>query len=316
MTQSLEPLFEQATRLLRSGNVVAFPTETVYGLGADAFNPHAVAKIFEIKRRPFFDPLIVHVCCADDAWRLCEPNGIARQLARQFWPGPLTLVLPKSPSVPDIVTSGLPAVAIRVPDHPVALKLLTHVGQPLAAPSANRFGRISPTSAEHVRSDLGSDVPLVIDGGPCRNGVESTVLSLADGQPTILRPGATPREAIEEAIGPVRSSGESAATPQSPGQLKSHYAPQTPMRWASAADPPTQTERVGLIAMKPGPWRGYTVVETLSGSGDLLQAAAGLFAAMRRLDAQRLDRIECERAPMQGLGVAINDRLTRACHRS
>jgi len=307
---------EDAARLMKAGQLVAFPTETVYGLGAVALDPKAVARIFEVKRRPRFDPLIVHVATPGGAFSLAATRPrLAQVLAEAFWPGPLTLVLPKSPLVPDIVTSGLGSVALRVPDHPVALALLETVGTPVAAPSANRFGRISPTRATHVQTDLGDDVSLILDGGPCRKGVESTVLSLLEEQPTLLRPGATTREQIEAVIGPIGFAQNTSAPHHSPGQLTSHYAPHTPMRKLTPETRPRVDERVGLLAIAPRDATGYAAVEVLSQSGDLLEAAAGLFAALRRLDAQRLDRIDCEMAPLRGIGVAINDRLARGCQR-
>lgn len=307
---------DDAVRLLLAGQLVAFPTETVYGLGARALDPQAVARIFAVKRRPRFDPLIVHVATAGQAFALTSStSSVAELLAERFWPGPLTLVLPKSPSVPDIVTSGLGSVALRVPNHPLALALLEAANVPVAAPSANRFGRVSPTQAAHVQADLGDEVPLILDGGPCRMGVESTVLSLLDTPPTLLRPGATAREDIEALIGPVQETQGTPAAPHGPGQLTSHYAPRTPMQRLTHETRPREHERVGLLALKPRPVDGFAAVEVLSATGDLLQAAAELFAALRRLDQQPLDRIVCEMAPMQGIGVAINDRLARGCQR-
>jgi L-threonylcarbamoyladenylate synthase len=307
---------EDAVRLLLAGQVVAFPTETVYGLGALALNPPAVARIFDIKARPRFDPLIVHLATARDAWALCScRSAVAQQLAESFWPGPLTIVLPKAPIVPDIVTAGLTSVALRVPAHPMARALLEKLDAPLAAPSANRFGRVSPTRADHVDQDLGEAIPLILDGGPCQNGLESTVLSLLGDRPLLLRPGATPREDIEAVIGPIEIDSGHGAAVISPGQLNSHYAPRTPMQPLESKTWPNQVERVGLLALKPTQSEGYAAVEVLSQSGDLLEAAAQLFAALRNLDELNLDRIVCELAPMRGIGVAINDRLLRGCQR-
>jgi L-threonylcarbamoyladenylate synthase len=307
---------EDAVRLLQAGQLVAFPTETVYGLGAKALDPQAVARIFQAKRRPRFDPLIVHVASASKAFELCTGRPrVAELLAEKFWPGPLTLVLPKASIVPDIVTSGLGSVALRVPDHPMALALLQAVDAAIAAPSANRFGRVSPTQAVHVQADLGDEVPLVLDGGPCRKGVESTVLSLLGDRPTLLRPGATACEDIEAIIGPIAIGQSTPEQSHSPGQLTSHYAPHTRMQMLSADTLPGSHERVGLLALRPRPAFGFAAVEVLSQTGDLLEAAAALFAALRQLDAQRLDRIVCEMAPMHGIGVAINDRLARGCQR-
>jgi L-threonylcarbamoyladenylate synthase len=307
---------EHAVRLLTAGELVAFPTETVYGLGALALNATAVARIFEVKRRPRFDPLIVHVAEANQAFELCaQLPAMAEALAQKFWPGPLTLVLPKVSSVPDIVTSGLPSVALRVPAHPIARQLLRSVNAPVAAPSANRFGQVSPTQARHVEVDLGAEIPLILDGGSCQNGVESTVLSLLEGEPTLLRPGATAREDIERLVGPIRVSCEAGTIPQSPGQLTSHYAPRTPMQPLGPDTLPAANERVGLLAFQANPDSGFAEVEVLSATGDLLEAAATLFAALRRLDSRGLDRIVCEMVPPHGVGVAINDRLARGCAR-
>ena len=305
---------QAAATLLSEGKVVAFPTETVYGLGAIAFDSHAVAQIFEIKGRPRFDPLIVHAASAELAFELCERvSTTAERLAAAFWPGPLTLVMAKRPSIPDIVTAGLPSVAVRVPSHPIANQLLRAVGAPLAAPSANRFGKVSPTASSHVEADLGFRVPLILEGGPCRHGVESTIISLLHERPQLLRPGSVAIEAIRALVGEVELNIEPTTLPQSPGQLRSHYAPNTPMRPYREQLIPQPDERVGLLAIGPRSASGYVCIEVLSPSADLLEAASNLFAALRRLDALRLDRIDCEFAPPRGLGLAINDRLSRGC---
>lgn len=292
----------RAAEALRRGEAVAFPTETVYGLGADALNARAVARIFEIKKRPSFDPLIVHI--VGDVDRLAEADDPrVAKLARKFWPGPLTLVLPKKPIVPDIVTSGLDTVAVRVPDHRVAQRLIRAFGGPIAAPSANLFGRVSPTTAEHVREQL--RLPIILDGGPCRVGVESTVVSLAQARPILLRPGGVPVEDIERAIGPLQKGSR---TIQAPGQLPQHYAPRTPIRPLGRRLP---KGRVGLIAFRR-PREGFAAVEVLSPTGDLREAAARLFASMRSLDALGLDGIVFEKVPERNLGRAIMDRLRRA----
>src|SRR4051812_43151826 len=227
----------RAAEALRAGGLVAFPTETVYGLGARAHDAFALAKIFEAKRRPFFDPLILHVADTSQFEALIAPEARrdprAEALRARFWPGPLTLVLPKAPDVPDLATSGLPTVAVRMPAHPVALALIRAAGFPLAAPSANPFGRLSPTTAAHVQAhfqagDAGID--LILDGGACWVGVKSTIASLAGEPPMLLRAGGAPREAIEAAIGPVASAPAAAERPQAPGQLPGHYAPRTPLR--------------------------------------------------------------------------------------
>lgn len=307
-----------AKRLLEQGKLVAFPTETVYGLGAHALDVQAVLRIFEAKGRPQFDPLIVHADTAEHAFALADQvPEIAMRLAERFWPGPLTLVLPKRTLVPDLVTSGMPTVALRVPAHPVALELLRSFGRPVAAPSANKFGRISPTTAEHVRSEFGAEVELVLDGGACRTGVESTIVSLVGPRPVLLRAGGTPLELLEPFLPMIERPSSDPDHPLAPGQLPSHYAPRTPLLIGSREMPrDLDGRRVGFIGVGPArPTSGYATVEWLSPTGELRQAAAQLFAAMRRLDALSLDCIVAELAPDHGLGVAINDRLIRASKR-
>ena len=307
----------EAARVLRGGGVVAFPTETVYGLGADALNPDAVARVFEVKGRPEFDPLIVHVAEREQLSGVTDlfPELGAR-LADRFWPGPLTLVVSKAEAVPDLVTAGLPTVGVRIPDHPQALAMLRAAGRPVAAPSANLFGRTSPTTAAHVLEQLGERIDLVLDGGPCRVGVESTVLLLTESPPVVLRFGGVPVEAIEQEIGPVRiaAGGIAEAGAQvSPGRLTQHYAPACSMllveEWSEGPSGP----EVGVLAFSIPPPRGqYGAIEVLSPSGDLREAAATLFAAMRRLDHAGVRIIVSELAPERDLGRAINDRLRRA----
>ena len=310
-----------AAAILREGGLVAFPTETVYGLGANALNPHAVARIFAVKNRPRLDPLIVHAHCqAALAPLLQRFPPIAQQLAEQFWPGPLTLVLPKADMVPDLVTSGLPSVAVRVPDHPLALELLRTVELPLAAPSANPFGRISPTTARHVADQLGDQIDLILDGGPCKVGVESTVLSLLDERPRMLRPGGVSLEDLQQAIGPIETINSSAPTSQpqaSPGMLAQHYAPRIPVIIEERPDPANHAEeRIGLLAFAPVPdARQFTAVEVLSEQGSLEEAAVHFFAALRRLDELGLEVILATPFPEAGLGRALNDRLRRAAAR-
>ncbi len=318
---------ETAAAILRSGGLVAFPTETVYGLGASALDERAVARVFEVKERPRFDPLIVHVADLDGAVRLAaEFPAAAQKLAAAFWPGPLTVVLRKRPIVPDLVTAGGPTVALRVPDHPLAQELLRAVKLPIAAPSANPFGRISPTTAEHVREQLGGKIDLILDGGPCRVGVESTVLQLTGDQPILLRPGGTALEDIEALIGQVvvpatEQPHRAAEGLVSPGTLPQHYAPRTPLvlrTGESSSDGVgeiAQRGPVGLLAFRQRPAAAhFTQVEVLSSDGNLREAAANFFAALRRLDAARLDCIVAELVPETGLGRAINDRLRRAAH--
>lgn len=314
-----------AAEALQRGELVAFATETVYGLGGVALWPPTVARIFEAKGRPTFDPLIVHVPDLRAVRELVtEFPPLAERLAREFWPGPLTLVLPKAACIPDLVTSGLSSVAVRIPRHPLALELLRQVGLPIAAPSANLFGRVSPTTAAHVADQLGDRIEWILDGGPCEVGVESTVLAIpASGPATLLRPGGITLEQIEAVIGPVllpsidsACEADNSQRPQlAPGSLPQHYAPATPVFLGDLADAPPRG-RYGALAFQhcPNPER-YAAVEVLSPSGHLSQAAAALFAALRRLDAQQLDGIVTERFPDEGLGRAINDRLQRAAYR-
>jgi L-threonylcarbamoyladenylate synthase len=305
-----------AVELLRQGQVVGLPTETVYGLAGDGINPTALARIFEVKQRPLFDPLILHFADAAGAFALAgQVPAAARELARRFWPGPLTLVLPKRETVPDLATSGLPNVALRVPAHPVAQALLRAFGGPLAAPSANRFGRISPTDAQAVRTELGEAVPLILDGGPCAVGLESTVLSLAEHQPVLLRAGGIPLEEIEAVVGPVQHSTPVDDRPRAPGQLKHHYAPRKPLRLVShASEVPSQAEAGWLAFGKPPTLASFVgVVENISPGGDLREAAANFFRAMRRLDEnERVATLYAVPLPKLGLGLAINERLERA----
>jgi L-threonylcarbamoyladenylate synthase len=303
----------EAARLLRDGQLVAFPTETVYGLGGDATNDRAVAAIFEAKGRPQFNPLISHVLDATEAQKFVCWTPTAEKLAARFWPGPLTLVLPRSPGSPIslLATAGLDTVAIRAPSHPVAQALIRAAGRPIAAPSANRSGTVSPTRAEHVAESLGERVPLILDGGPCLVGVESTVLDLTGTTPTLLRPGGATREAIEAVVGPIAvsdalPSGDSAR--KSPGQLESHYAPARPVRLGAISVGADE----GLLAFGPTVPQGAMLTYNLSPSGDLGEAAANLFAMMRTLDRPGIGRIAVMPIPETGLGLAINDRLRRA----
>jgi len=306
-----------AAAVLQRGGLVAFPTETVYGLGADAFDPRAVARIFEVKARPSFDPLIVHLAeAASLDWVAVADDPRAIDLAARFWPGPLTLVLKRRPELPDIVTSGLDTVGVRVPAHPAARALIAAAGTPLAAPSANPFGYVSPTTAAHVAELLGDAVELVLDGGPCRVGLESTILSLA-GEPVILRPGGLPKEALEEALGIALTVAGPSERPLAPGQLERHYATRTPLTVLAAPAPaaPRDQGRVGLLAQRPTQATGFAAVEVLAPDGAVETAAARLFAALRRLDGLGLDRIFAEPCEETGLGYAIMDRLRRAAAR-
>ncbi|MBM4149765.1 MAG: threonylcarbamoyl-AMP synthase [Lentisphaerae bacterium] len=310
-------LMTRAADILRHGGVVAFPTETVYGLGAAAFDEKAVARIFEVKRRPRFDPLIVHVSAPEQLPLLVEEVPAAAQaLIDRFWPGPLTLVLPRTSAVPDLVTAGLPTVAVRMPRHPVALELIDRAGTPVAAPSANPFGHTSPTTAQHVHDQLAGKVDLVFDGGPCSVGVESTIVSLVSAAPVLLRPGGLSVEDIEAVIGPLgKALRHKRGAAPAPGMLDRHYAPRTPLKLLDRGEAPGAhvCGRVGLLASQAAPCpSSFAAVEVLSANGDLREAAANLFGAMRRLDARGLDCIVAEPVPDSGLGRAINDRLRRS----
>ena len=315
---SLEPAtpdaIQRAAAILRAGGVVAFPTETVYGLGASALDAAAAARIFEIKARPTFDPLIVQV----DGDALLERvaasvPSLARKLMQRFWPGPLTLVLRKRPEVPDLVTSGLATVAVRMPAHPVARELLGVAKIPLAAPSANPFGYLSPTRASHVERMLGDRVDMILDAGPAEFGVESTIV-LVEPEPTLLRFGATPVEEIEEITGPLARELSSEATPLAPGRLPQHYAPRTRIRIVENEDAAGDRVDAALLAFREA-MPGYKYVRVLSPSGDLREAAAHLFEALHELDASGASRIDVQTVPRIGLGAAIMDRLERAAAR-
>lgn len=297
----------RAAEILLGGGLVAFPTETVYGLGADATNDRAVASIFEAKGRPKFNPLIIHVPGVAEAERLVAFTPLARRLAESFWPGPLTIVLRRKPDSPVslLASAGLDTIAVRSPAHPVARELLISAGRPLAAPSANRSGRVSPTTARHVADDFGERVDLILDGGATTLGLESTVIGFEWDRAILLRPGAIAREDIEMITGPLSSpSGAISA----PGQLRSHYAPRARLR-LNAADVEAGE---ALLAFGPDVPAGARTVRNLSRTGDLTEAAANLFAMLRELDASGTARIAVMPIPNEGLGEAINDRLARA----
>ena len=291
----------RAAELLRAGRLVAFPTETVYGLGARADDSDAVARIYAAKGRPSFNPLIAHVPDLAAAEALVDLGPEGRRLAQAFWPGPLTLVAPVRGGVSSLATAGLPTLGVRVPDHPVARALLAEVGAPVAAPSANPSGRVSPTSAAHVLAGLDGRIDAVLDAGPCTVGVESTIVAV-DG-PTLLRAGGLPVEALEAALGAPLARGGDGAVLSSPGQLASHYAPRGRVRLEATE------ARPGEVLLGFGPVAGDL---TLSAGGDLVEAAARLFDCLHRLDAMGAEAIAVAPVPMRGLGLAINDRLRRA----
>ncbi len=300
---------KEAAQALARGEIVAFPTETVYGLGANALAPRAVAKVFAAKQRPRFNPLIVHVLGIEEANNYAAVNDAARKLADAFWPGPLSLVLNKRPGckIADLVSAGLNTIALRAPAHPVARALLTEAQLPIAAPSANRSGRVSPTTAAHVQAELGDIPGMILDGGPSSLGLESTVVSLA-GSPALLRLGALPREAIEAILGEKLAQAKSDAPISSPGQLATHYAPDTKLRLAATS----VSSNEALLAFGPRMPKGAIVTINLSPSGDLSEAAAQLFGALRELDQSGAETIAVMPIPNRGLGEAINDRLQRA----
>jgi L-threonylcarbamoyladenylate synthase len=303
-------VLDLAARCLAAGGLVAFPTETVYGLGVDATNGEAVARLYAAKGRPQFNPLIAHVADIATARRLATFNAAAEQLAAAFWPGPLTMVLPKTAAcdVSDLALAGLDTIALRMPAHPVARKLLAAFGKPIVAPSANKSGHVSPTTAAHVLADLRGRIDLIIDGGPCEVGVESTIVSLSD-TPTLLRPGGLPREEIERVLGRPLADALSSETlgevPAAPGMLASHYAPKAQVRLNAGAARPGET----LLAFGPG---APADVLNLSPRGDLVEAAANLFSHLRALDRGGAKVIAVMPVPNEGLGEAINDRLRRA----
>ena len=304
-----------AVHCLRAGGLVAFPTETVYGLGADATNAHAIARLYDAKGRPAFNPLISHVTGEAAAQKLARFDGNAEKLAKSFWPGPLTLILPKAENCPvaELATAGLDSIAVRVPHHDVAQKILAAFGRPVVAPSANRSGHVSPTTAAHVLADLRGRIELIVDGGASLVGVESTIVACL-GEPMLLRPGGLPREAIEQVLdralanAPAESANDA---PLAPGMLASHYAPRTPLR----LDAKAVAAGEALLAFGPSPIEGAARAKTsinLSKSGDLIEAAANLFSCLRTLDGAGAQMIAVMPIPPSGLGEAINDRLKRA----
>jgi L-threonylcarbamoyladenylate synthase len=316
MTATDSDSLQAAASCLRDGGLVAFPTETVYGLGADAGNATAVARLYQAKGRPAFNPLIAHVADLAAAKRIAVFDAPALQLAESFWPGPLTLVLPKASgcTVADLATAGLDTVAIRIPSHPVALALLRAFGGAVVAPSANLSGHVSPTTAAHVNSDLAGRIELILDGGPVRIGVESTIIGCFD-HPMLLRPGGLPRGAIEDVLGIAlmqpAESPEPTAQPLAPGMLASHYAPRTPVR-LEAADVQPGEALLGFGAMRLPGVESAAAELNLSPGGDLREAAANLFSYLRALDARRAVGIAVMPIPHHDLGEAINDRLRRA----
>jgi L-threonylcarbamoyladenylate synthase len=326
----------RAAEFIRGGGLVAFPTETVYGLGADAYNSEALAKIFEVKGRPRFDPLIIHIAAAESLGNIADLSLLSEETRRKLfilienlWPGPLSIILPKNKKIPGIATAGLPTAAVRFPDHEAAVSLISLSGGAVAAPSANPFGSLSPTRAEHVLDKLGDKIEMILDGGPTRIGMESTVLDITGERVQLLRPGGTSKEAIETLIGPVQDSflaAEEAANcgVVSPGQLKSHYAPEVPLSvftLQTIISQPYQEGSAFLFFDRPSrdAWVAAhhnlpekAVIRVLSASGRLAEAAARFFEILHELESLDILRIAAQLAPQEGLGSAINDRLKRA----
>lgn len=309
---------EIAKSYLEQGDLIGFPTETVYGLAGNALNTDAVAKIFEVKNRPSFDPLIIHTSSLDSVSNFTEDFPVKlRQLAEKFWPGPLTLLLPKKSNVPDLVTSGLQTVAVRVPNHPLATQLLNNLYFPLAAPSANPFGYISPTNAFHVEAQLGDKIPYILNGGVCRVGLESTIVGMENDRVTVYRLGGLDLADIGAIVGEVDVLMHSSSNPKSPGMLKSHYAPTKPFVLGELGELvkefKTQGKSFAVLAFS----KSFEEVSEdcqiqLSHSEDCIEAAKNLFAAMRTLDSLDVSVILSELLPETGLGRAVNDRLRRA----
>jgi L-threonylcarbamoyladenylate synthase len=320
MPQTADPgEIDHAARLLRAGRLVAFPTETVYGLGANALDAEAVARIYTVKRRPGTSPVIVHVASIEMAESLVANwPGIADRLARRFWPGPLTLVLEKQlekqPVIPPIVTANLPTVGLRMPAHPIPLALIRAAGVPLAAPSANRFTELSPTTADHVRRSLGSDLDYILDGGPCTVGIESTVLSLAGSlagsQPILLRPGGIPRTEIESLIGPIATATDPPSGPQpAPGLHPRHYSPQTPLYLATNGKLPDQGQGIYLQHQNPPSRTNITIHQMPQSAADY---AAALYEVLHQADTGDYNWIAVDLPPSTPAWEAIQDRLKRA----
>ncbi|MCY7356469.1 MAG: threonylcarbamoyl-AMP synthase [Rudanella sp.] len=304
-----------AKAFLEAGDVVGIPTETVYGLAGNALNSDAVLRIFAVKNRPSFDPLIVHTDSLEKVGQyVTHIPDAARKLAQTVWPGPLTLLLPKRDTIPDLVTSGLSSVAIRVPNHPLTLALLRSLDFPLAAPSANPFGYISPTTAQHVADQLGNQIPYVLDGGPCGIGLESTIIGFENGLPTVYRLGGMALEQLTAIVGPLTVRDHSTSNPKAPGMLSSHYAPRKPVFLLQPGEQPdsVDSQTGGLVFREPLPGIPLDNQLVLSANGDVVEAAKNLFAYLRQLDNLPLTRIYAQLLPNEGLGRAVNDRLKRA----
>ena len=315
MIEKIRDQINRAAEIIHGGGLVAFPTETVYGLGADGLNPVAVAKIFEVKNRPTFNPLILHIESEDRLHTVCEiPSDKVYELINEFWPGPLTLVLPKKQNVPAIVTGGMDTVAVRMPNNSIALELIKKSDTPIAAPSANLFGQLSPTRAVHVEKQLGDKIDMILDGGKCSIGIESTILLIEKDDVTVLRHGGIPVELIRDVIGEINLFPKKFDRPNSPGQLPFHYSPLTPILMLTLENiEKHKNEKIGAIFFK-GNFSKFNFAREiiLSASGSLSEAAANLFSTLHKLDDMQLDCILIEPFPLEGLGVALMDRIQKA----
>lgn len=306
---------DRCAELLRAGEVVSVPTETVYGLAGNALNESSVRKIFEVKGRPLIDPLIVHFSSVKEAEAHVDFNPLARKLAACFWPGALTLVLPKKATIPDLVTAGLPSIAVRVPEHPLFRSLLGQLDFPLAAPSANPFGYVSPTRAEHVAATLGGRIPAILDGGACQHGVESTIVDLRDpNAPQILRPGPLSAKELGIEVAALLPKSTGAGAQAAPGMLTQHYSPNTPITLFAHGGHPEKVEQseATVFNAKPTGTDHDPKIFWLSENGDPLEVAHNLFMLIQKLDKTGLARLHIEKAADEGIGIAINDRLSRA----
>jgi L-threonylcarbamoyladenylate synthase len=307
----------KAIELLNKEDVVAIPTETVYGLAGNIYSEKAIRKIFEVKQRPLFNPLIVHIPSIDQLEKVAREFPIkAQKLAEAFWPGSLTLILPKKLNLPEIVTGGKDTVGVRIPNHPVTLSLLKQVSFPLAAPSANPYNRISPTSSDHVKTYFGNILPMVLEGGECKNGIESTIIGFENNEAILYRLGAISVEDIEKIIGNIQIKNKTDTTPNAPGMVAKHYAPKTKMYLLDDIDEfieNTESKKIGVLRFQEElNATRFEHIEILSKSGDLKEATSKLYAALHKLDSLDLDIIVAERFPDVGLGKSINDRLERA----
>lgn len=305
---------QKAAESILSGGLVAFPTETVYGLGGNALDPRAVARIFEAKKRPSFDPLITHIADLDKLEELADvKDPRIWDLADRFWPGALTLIVPKKDIIPSLVTSGLETMAVRMPDHPIALSLIRLSSGAVAAPSANSFGYLSPTRAEHVEEDLGNRIDMILQGGACRVGLESTVLDISREKPIILRPGGLTRREIENVLGEVDVFNRTTTSPTAPGQLEMHYSPRKALYIVDDLQKvPAKIGSGALIYSNSSLAEGFACAEILSEKGDPVEAAARLFSALHTLDQENVDCIYAERIPEEGIGRAVMDRIYKA----